>query len=81
MVGEVIGKKGLFISASFQGHGMVLCFMCAKAVVQMMCNEGNNKNLDIWFPNAYKITEERMRNKFEGRSHAKPQVIEASATL
>jgi glycine/D-amino acid oxidase-like deaminating enzyme len=32
-IGEVPGEEDLWIAASFQGHGMVLCFLCAKALV------------------------------------------------
>ena len=35
LVGPVPGQQGLFIDASFQGHGMVLCFLCAKAAAAM----------------------------------------------
>jgi glycine/D-amino acid oxidase-like deaminating enzyme len=67
-VGEVPDMKGLYISASFQGHGMVLCFLCAKALVQIMCHDG--KELDSWFPQSFRITEERMQKPFRGRLHA-----------
>lgn len=76
-VGQVPNEKGLFISASFQGQGMVLCFLCAKALVKIMCDE--DKDLDNWFPDAFKITEERMQKKFQGRLHTKPQDLELKA--
>lgn len=66
-VGEVPGQKGLWISGSFQGHGMVLCWMCAKALVEMM--RGRDDGLDEWFPDAFRITEERMKKRFTGRLH------------
>jgi hypothetical protein len=56
---------------------MVLCFLCAQALVQMMT--GEDKDLDNWFPNVFKITEERMRKKFRGRLHTKPQDLEFKA--
>jgi len=56
---------------------MVLCFLCAKALVQMMT--GEDKDLDNWFPNVFKITEERMQKKFQGRLHTKPHELEAKA--
>jgi len=76
-VGEIPNEKGLFISASFQGHGMVLCFLCAEALVKIM--GGEEKDIDSWFPNAFKITEERMQKKFQGRLHTKPQDMELKA--
>jgi glycine/D-amino acid oxidase-like deaminating enzyme len=76
-VGEIPNEEGLFISASFQGHGMVLCFLCAKALVQMML--GEDKGLEKWFPDAFKITEERMQKRFQGRLHAIPKDLDAKA--
>jgi glycine/D-amino acid oxidase-like deaminating enzyme len=68
-IGPVPGEEGLFVSASFQGHGMVLCFLCAKAAAAMI--EGQDgKELEEWFPNCYRVTEERMDKLFEGRLKA-----------
>ena len=69
-VGQVPGKENLWISASFQGHGMVLCFMCARALAKMMT--GEDKELQGWFPEVFRISEERMRKRFIGRLHTKP---------
>jgi glycine/D-amino acid oxidase-like deaminating enzyme len=69
-IGEVPGEKDLWIAASFQGHGMVLCFMCAKALAAMM--SGDEKELESWFPDVFKVTEERMGKRFMGRLHTKP---------
>jgi glycine/D-amino acid oxidase-like deaminating enzyme len=67
-VGEVPGEKGLWASCGFQGHGMVLCWMCARALVEMM--EGrDNEQLRDWFPDTYRITATRLAKKFEGRLH------------
>jgi glycine/D-amino acid oxidase-like deaminating enzyme len=76
-VGEIPNERGLFISASFQGHGMVLCFLCADALVKIMC--GKDKDLDNWFPNIFGITEERMQKKFQGRLHTKTQDLKLKA--
>ncbi|KXH46742.1 FAD dependent oxidoreductase [Colletotrichum simmondsii] len=35
-VGEVPGEDGLWVCASFQGHGMVFCWMCARALAVML---------------------------------------------
>ena len=75
-IGEVPGEKDLWIAASFQGHGMVLCFMCARALVTMMA--GEEETLQSWFPDAFKVSEERLEAKFAGRLHTKPLDIEAT---
>ncbi|KAL2162269.1 hypothetical protein VTH06DRAFT_7182 [Thermothelomyces fergusii] len=72
-VGEVPGESGLWTSCSFQGHGMVLCWMCARALVNMM--EGrDDEQLKAWFPDVFRITRERMALKFRGRLDAIPHV-------
>lgn len=80
-VGEVPGQKGLWASCSFQGHGMVLCWMCAKGMVEMMRAQDGDPNaaqdLDAWFPEAFKITEERMKKRFQGRLHTSATVESA----
>lgn len=65
-VGEVPGSEGLWASCSFQGHGMVLCWMCARAMVRMMRGDAD---LDGWFPREFVISEERLRRRFRGRLH------------
>ncbi|MCJ1481284.1 hypothetical protein MMC06_001441 [Schaereria dolodes] len=76
LIGKMPGKNGLYIGASFQGHGMVLCFLSAKALATLM--DGDRKEeLDSWFPKAFHITKERMDHKFLGRLHATaPQDLE-----
>ena len=66
LVGPVPGEQGLFIAASFQGHGMVLCFLAAQAVTRMMHGD-DDQELHQWFPKAFRIREERMKMKFRGR--------------
>ncbi|RFU35368.1 hypothetical protein B7463_g953, partial [Scytalidium lignicola] len=71
-IGNVPGEKGLWISASFQGHGMVLCLLCAKALVEKMTTDkkqDETSKLDSWFPKSFWITEDRMKKKFEGKLH------------
>ncbi|KAI1387554.1 FAD dependent oxidoreductase [Hypoxylon trugodes] len=67
-VGEMLGEKDLWVSCGFQGHGMVLCWMCARALVRMM-NGGDDDELDSWFPEEFRITEERLHLDFHGRLH------------
>ncbi|WYZ35690.1 hypothetical protein EsH8_X_000337 [Colletotrichum jinshuiense] len=65
-VGQVPGEDGLWVCASFQGHGMVLCWMCAKALVAML-EGGAEEQLRSWFPDAFRITSARLEQRFTGR--------------
>ncbi|KAI0139121.1 FAD dependent oxidoreductase [Hypoxylon sp. NC0597] len=65
-VGEMPGEKDLWVSSSFQGHGMVLCWMCARALTAMM-EGGDDKELGSWFPDQFRVTEERLHLTFHGR--------------
>ncbi|GAP93328.1 putative fad dependent oxidoreductase [Rosellinia necatrix] len=67
-VGEVPGDKNLWVSASFQGHGMVLCWMSARALVEMMQGR-DDEALNQWFPSVYRISEPRLELTFGGRLH------------
>ncbi|KAH7395341.1 FAD dependent oxidoreductase [Phaeosphaeria sp. MPI-PUGE-AT-0046c] len=63
-VGEVPGKKGMWISAGFNGHGMVLCLKSAQGLVEMMQGKGRPE----WFAESFLITEERIQTaRFVGR--------------
>lgn len=72
-VGEVVQGEGLWVCAGFQGHGMVLCFMCARALGVMMEEKKKEKekngevDLDKWFPRAWRVERERLARRFEGR--------------
>jgi glycine/D-amino acid oxidase-like deaminating enzyme len=68
--GDGVGNGGLWVAASFQGHGMVLCWMCAKALVAMI--EGREEDIKGWFPEVFKVTKDRLGVKFRGRLHTKP---------
>ena len=68
LVGQVPGKPNLYISASFQGLGMVLCFDSAKALIDIMSEE-DEKALYAWFPKVFRTTDSRMKYKFRGRLH------------
>ncbi|KAL0934132.1 FAD dependent oxidoreductase [Colletotrichum truncatum] len=63
-VGRVPGEDGLWVCAAFQGHGMVMCWMCAKALVAMLTG---GEDLESWFPEVFRITQERMTERFKGR--------------
>jgi len=68
LVGPVPDEEGLFIAASFQGHGMVLCLFAAQALTAMMSGDDGNE-LDRWLPKAFRLTEERLKPRFQGRLH------------
>ncbi|PGH04884.1 hypothetical protein AJ80_08433 [Polytolypa hystricis UAMH7299] len=68
LIGELPGENGLYIMASFQGHGMVLCFLCARALTHILFGDDENE-LYAWFPRAYKVTPARMKLKFDGSSY------------
>ncbi|RMY74301.1 hypothetical protein D0864_10050 [Hortaea werneckii] len=59
---------GLWMSCSFNGHGMVWCLKSAEALVGMMIgDEAEQKVIRHWFPQSSIVTAERMRAKFTGR--------------
>lgn len=65
-VGEVPGKRGIWISAGFNGHGMVLCLKSAEALVKMITQGGEGLG---WFPKSFLITDGRVENSvFKGRT-------------
>ena len=70
LIGPVPDEEGLFVVASFQGSGMVLCVLSAKAAVSIVNGEEDNE-LAEWFPRPFRITKERMNLKFRGRLHTK----------
>jgi glycine/D-amino acid oxidase-like deaminating enzyme len=63
-VGEVPGKKGMWVSAGFNGHGMVLCLKSAEALVDMVIRKGTPD----WFPESFLVSEERLSKRFGGRT-------------
>ena len=69
LIGKMPGEDDLYIAASFQGSGMVLCFDSTRALFEIM--EHADEALDQWFPKAFRVTHERMKRKFRGRLHAK----------
>ncbi|USP76171.1 uncharacterized protein yc1106_03445 [Curvularia clavata] len=67
-VGEVPGEKGLWVSAGFNGHGMVLCLKSAEALVKMI-EAGGTHGKPEWFPDSFLITKERLEKcHFRGRT-------------
>ncbi|KAF2829042.1 FAD dependent oxidoreductase-like protein [Ophiobolus disseminans] len=69
-VGEVPGKKGVWIAAGFNGHGMVLCLKSAEALVGMMDEKWGRVE---WFPESFVVNGERMEvgEGFGGRRDMK----------
>lgn len=71
LVGEIPGMKRFWISAGFNGHGMVLCLKSAEALSHLMI--GGSRDQIEWFPSSFLISEGRMNTgKFEGRRDMKP---------
>ena len=68
LVGQVPNEHGLYIAAAFQGSGMVLSLLSAKALVTTMRGEDNGK-LDKWFPQSFRMGSDRLNYKFKGRLH------------
>ncbi|KAI6336394.1 hypothetical protein MCOR14_004783 [Pyricularia oryzae] len=58
-------SQDVLACCSFQGHGMVLCWMSAKALVEMIQGR-DNEDLKAWFPDAFRVTEERFQRRFQG---------------
>jgi glycine/D-amino acid oxidase-like deaminating enzyme len=67
------GGEGLYVAASFQGHGMVLCWLCAKALTAIMNGREEGAGLQEWFPDVFRVSERRLGVKFRGRLHTKPE--------
>ena len=77
LVGHVPGENGLFISASFQGHGMVMCWLCAKALARVL--SGGSDTAHDLLPQSFWVTAERMEAKFGGKLHS-PRSMEPRQT-
>ncbi|EPE29026.1 FAD/NAD(P)-binding protein [Glarea lozoyensis ATCC 20868] len=54
-------RDNLWIGAGFQGHGMVLCWLSGKALVEKL--DGIEGDVDSWFPKAFWTSEERRTAK------------------
>lgn len=67
LVGEMPLEKNLFISASFQGLGMVLAMFCGRALASMILGNEDKDRIRDWFPSSFQIAEARMKLKFKGR--------------
>ena len=81
LVGPLPDEKNLYIAASFQGLGMVLCFHSATALVSML-NEQEENSLNEWFPRSFCMSKDRLKTTFRGRLHTKaPMELEAQSQL
>ncbi|KAF1955912.1 FAD dependent oxidoreductase-like protein [Byssothecium circinans] len=68
-VGEVPGNKGMWVSAGFNGHGMVLCLKSAEALVGMIRGGAEGEKVEEWFPKSFLISGERLEKcVFKGRT-------------
>ncbi|KAK4560372.1 hypothetical protein LTR86_005568 [Recurvomyces mirabilis] len=67
-VGALPDTQGLWISAAFNGHGMVWCLKAAEALVIMVeGSETENREIEEWFPRSAMVSRERLETKFKGR--------------
>ena len=73
LIGQVPGEQDLFVAASFQGSGMVLCFSSAQSLVDIVLNS-DKKRADRSLPEAFILTHERLKQTFRGRLHTKAPV-------
>lgn len=55
--------NGQWIAAGFNGYGMDKCWLTGKALVHMMLGE----DVSEWFPQAFLVTEERLRTELTAR--------------
>jgi glycine/D-amino acid oxidase-like deaminating enzyme len=62
-VGAMPEMPGVFMCASFNGHGMVMCVKSAQALVDMMESDADVE----WFPKALVVTAQRFEKRFQGR--------------
>lgn len=62
-VSSRLHSNGEWIAAGFNGYGMVNAWLCGEVVVDMMMSAHGEvtKAVAEWFPEAYLVTEERLR--------------------
>lgn len=71
-VGPMPDMPGLWVSCAFNGHGMVWCLKAAEALVEMMTGDAAAQRVvDHWWPQAARLSRERMERKFNGRKDLK----------
>lgn len=79
---EDVSIKNLWVSAGFNGHGMVLCLKSAEALVKMIKNKESGGLHDgtatfdglEWFPKSFLINAERLEQcQFKGRTDLLPK--------
>jgi hypothetical protein len=62
-VGEVPGRKGCYITAGFDGHGMPVIYLTIKGIVEMVLKE--NGLGEVGIPRIYKTTRERLESEVD----------------
>lgn len=82
LIGQIPDTDDLYVAASFQGLGMVLCFLSAKALVSIM-SRTDEAELDQWLPKTFRMASERTKHTFRGRLHVKtkPAQLEAKSQM
>ncbi|CAK7236641.1 hypothetical protein SEUCBS140593_009689 [Sporothrix eucalyptigena] len=76
--GDNKDNGGLWLCCAFQGHGMVYSWPCGRALATMIQTGGLEDEaakkdagtaLQAWFPDCFRVTEERLKKRFVGRLH------------
>ena len=66
---DIVPIRNLWISAGFNGHGMVLCLKSAEALVRMIDNGGEYTDELDWFPESFLFSKQRLQKcQFKGRT-------------
>jgi glycine/D-amino acid oxidase-like deaminating enzyme len=61
-IGELPEKKGCYIAAGFEGHGMPLIYLAMKGIADMV---GGKRFEESGIPNIFKATEERLMSNID----------------
>lgn len=70
-IGEVPSKKGQYVCAGFNGHGMPQILLASKGIAKMI-REGCSYE-ETGVPKAFKTTEERLASKLNAILDVAPQ--------
>lgn len=62
-VGEVPGRKGIFVTAGFGGHGMPRILGCSRVLAELVLADGDKSKTRLHIPKPYYITEQRLESK------------------
>ncbi|EFX00689.1 FAD dependent oxidoreductase superfamily [Grosmannia clavigera kw1407] len=69
-------SDGLWLCCAFQGHGMVFSWLCGRAAATMVQGR-DDAELRRWFPDCFRVREERLKHGFVGRLHVSAKTEES----